>query len=322
MHGCASISGANQSVHQVTYQNPLITAPSTYQNTFQGPVSWFGCHFEVFGPLGTTTASSGEDDNNVIHYLEGSGNNCYFFGINSYGGNYAVAGGTAVLDYNRTTGFAYNTTTGEYPILVSSTWTTPSVPDFTGYILAYCGTMEYSNFAMKPSTAATCTLSLCATDSLNTTTVDVPNFQGGPVGSTSAFANCGFTQYASAEPTTGTYLVGQRVLNSVPASGTTTGWCCTSAGSLGMLSGVNGTINSGSNILAILTGISSLSEGMLITIGGISGNYLIKKIALLNLNGTALGQPLCYLHQNAVASAANATISFYAGAALTPQANL
>jgi hypothetical protein len=87
-----------------------------------------------------------------------------------------------------------------------------------------------------------------------------------------------------------TILAGQRITNSVPAPGGYMGWVCTTSGTTGSLSAVNGTpitggITSGTNLLTVSSNNSfAIFEGAFITVAGagVAGALLISRVTGVN----------------------------------------
>lgn len=118
MLGCSVISGSASGARLVTY--------TARESIFSGPVSWHNPHLEVFGT------------GNVVHCLQGS-DICYFRGINSYSGNYQVAGDTLLLGQDPGM-------TGR-PVLQNTTWTVPLLAQGVSHL-------RISLFALTDSTLA------------------------------------------------------------------------------------------------------------------------------------------------------------------------
>jgi hypothetical protein len=100
MQGCTVIAGDANDARLICY--------IPVNNVFSGPVNWTASHFEVFG------------SNNIVHFLDAATTPSYFRSINSFGGNYVVGDGTALLSYERDR--------GRQPVLMASTWTVPAIP--------------------------------------------------------------------------------------------------------------------------------------------------------------------------------------------------
>lgn len=101
MQACTVIAGDADTSRLVTYR-PI-------DDVFTGPVHWTASHFEVLGA------------GNIVHFLDCPPRPAYFRGIHSFGGNYVVASGTALLSYDRAGG-------QRQPVLMGSTWTIPTTP--------------------------------------------------------------------------------------------------------------------------------------------------------------------------------------------------
>lgn len=276
--GCTIIGGSANNVRLVTYGDPG-------GGRFNGPISWESCHFEVFGT------------GNTVHYLNGSGAQVTFDGINSYGGYYVLSNNTAVIDFNRTV-------VAEQPILATSTWTTPSTsPNSTG-TNAYVYALYNSSFSLKPNATDG---GLYLTGFINANSVvDVNYFFPGAT----RYVNSQHSSVATALPTTGSYTVGETIWRETPAVGQPIGWKCTASGTLGTLSGTTGSITNGTNTLVVNTA-AGLAEGQRINVTGAGGPFYIRK-----LSGTT-----AYLDTNATATVSGAAVSF-SNATLVAMANL
>lgn len=92
----------------------------------------------------------------------------------------------------------------------------------------------------------------------------------------------------AAIPTSGTFDVGAWWYNSIPAASGTGYWACVTGGTFGTLSGVTGSITSGSPTLTV-SSAASLLVGQYITIAGVSGTFKIKAISgtTVTLNANA-----------------------------------
>lgn len=97
-------------------------------------------------------------------------------------------------------------------------------------------------------------------------------------------------RYGSAAPVANSWDLGSIIWNTAPASGGNIGWVNTTAGTFGTLSGVTGSITSGSNSLTVNT-TTGLTVGNYIAIVGVTGAYLITFISgttvTLNANSNA-----------------------------------
>jgi hypothetical protein len=87
---------------------------------------------------------------------------------------------------------------------------------------------------------------------------------------------------ASAQPTVGTYEIGDRVLNNGPATGEAESWTCTVAGTQGTLVGTTADTTSGTPNV-VVSAATGLQLNQYITIAGVTG---IKKI--IRISGTAV----------------------------------
>lgn len=107
------------------------------------------------------------------------------------------------------------------------------------------------------------------------------------------------TIYGTEAPATGTWNVGDRCINSAPASGHPVAWVCATAGTFGTLSGVTGSITSGTALLTV-NSTTGLIPGGRITIAGVSGTKIIKNITDLvvtldsNANATVSTAAVAY----------------------------
>jgi hypothetical protein len=281
--GCAIICGSSNNCRLVEYTDE-------YTNVFNGPISWYGCHFEVFGT------------GNVVHFLNPNETDTVFYGISSYGGYYVTSGlsnpSASVLDYDRTN-------INNKPQLSSSTWTTPTTAPGSTNSNFYTYTLLNSNIALKPNNVDG---NIFVLGYLQNSNVDCINYYGGGI----KFLTCIYNTTATALPTTGTYTVGTTIQRETPVVGQPIGWKCTVSGTLGTLnSGAttgSGTINT--NVLTVNTA-TGLTEGCCITVAGASGPFYVIK-----LSGTT-----AYLHQNLSATVVNAAIGF-SNATLVALANL
>lgn len=102
-----------------------------------------------------------------------------------------------------------------------------------------------------------------------------------------------------AAPAGATWLQGDTVWNTVPASGGYSAWTCTAQGTLGTLVGVTGSINTGTATLTVNTA-SGLSVGTRITIAGVTGAKTV-----IGISGTTIT-----LNSNADATVASATVAY------------
>ena len=281
LFGCYTITGVTNNCKIATYQ----TVPGT--NVFQGPVSWFNPHMETNG------------SSNIIHYLKGNGTQSIFIGINSYGGYYELTSNSAFLDYDRTT-------IAEQPVLVSSTWTNPQVPNNATGLNWYCWSLYTCNIVFKPSLnngVVQCT------GFIQESSVDSTTFVGGPT----RFVNCTHQSVAVSIPTTGMYTLGEQIYIETPLIGLPQRYRCTASGMLQTLAGVTGSIGANSNVLTVNT-LVGLTEGAYINIAGaVGGPFSITKI---------IGVATVYLQTNNVGGVlAGAAVSFAVGV-LTPEFNL
>jgi hypothetical protein len=278
-YGCTIVAGTANNCRLVTYGDPT-------GGRFNGPIGWFGCHFEVFGT------------GNTVHYLNAPGAECIFDGISSYSGYYVLSNNTSVIDFDRTN-------IAELPTLSSSTWTTPTTaPNSTG-TNAYVYILSASSFVFKPNPSDG---NLYLTGYSQLSTVDVTNYYGGAT----RFLTCYHTTVAAAVPTTGSFTVGETIQRETPVVGQPTGWKCTVSGTLGTLnaSATTGGITINTNIL-IVNSATGLAEGQRINIAGAGGPFYVRK-----LSGTT-----AYLDSNSTATVVAAAVSF-SNATLVALANL
>jgi hypothetical protein len=105
--------------------------------------------------------------------------------------------------------------------------------------------------------------------------------------------------YATSAPTTGTFDKGDRVINTNPFIGNPKGWICVTAGTFGTLSGVTGSITSGTATLTVNT-TTGLAFGNYITIAGVTGTKRIIGISGNNIT----------LDSNADATVTNAAVAY------------
>jgi hypothetical protein len=281
--GCSIICGSSNNCRLVEYTDEN-------SNVFSGPISWYGCHFEVFGT------------GNVVHFLNPNQTDTVFYGISSYGGyyvTYSVSNPSAsVLDYDRTD-------INNKPQLSSSTWTTPTTAPGSTNSNFYVYTLLNSNIALKPNNNDG---NIYAFAYLQNSNVDCINY----FGALDRFLNCIYTTIAISLPTTGTYTVGTTIQRETPVVGQPIGWKCTVSGTLGTLNGGattgSGTINT--NVLT-LNSATGLTEGCRITVAGAGGPFYVVK-----LSGTT-----AYLNQNLSATVVGAAIGF-SNATLVALANL
>lgn len=115
--GCTIIAGDAINARLVTY------LPK--DGIFNGPVGWFGCHFEVFGR------------GSVIHFLEAPLGVSYYQNVQCQGGYLVVEPGTAQVDFERRD-------SRRQPVLRNWRWQSPPTPpgvervDFHAYLLDGC----------------------------------------------------------------------------------------------------------------------------------------------------------------------------------------
>lgn len=100
-------------------------------------------------------------------------------------------------------------------------------------------------------------------------------------------------------PTLGTYNVGHDVRNTAPTATGYRGWICVTAGTAGTLSGVTGSITSGTPTLTVNV-IGTLLVGQYISIAGVTGIFRI-----LSISGTTVT-----LSANAGATVSGAAVSY------------
>lgn len=107
----------------------------------------------------------------------------------------------------------------------------------------------------------------------------------------------------TAAPTAGTWAVGRRVINAVPTVGQPKAWICTVEGTMGTLSGVTGSITSGTAALTVNT-TTGLTVGNYITIAGVTGT---KKIIAI------VADLVVTLDSNADATVSDAAVAYSNG---------
>jgi hypothetical protein len=261
-YSCTPVAGAANNCKLATY----IAYPGTA--TFEGPVEWHGCQFEVFGT------------GNTLHWLETNGVSSTFNGVSVYGGlmQCGTSSPTAAIDFDRQT-------LSSQAILRGSTWLNPRSSAGCTTSVAYIYILMGGTFTFKPNEGdGTLYMSGYALNA----TVDVTSF----VGPATRFVGCYHTTVAAALPTTGTFTVGETIQRETPVVGQPTGWKCTVSGTLGTLNSgaTTGTINSGSNVLTLSTATGA-AEGQRITVGG-NGPFYIRKLvgttAYVDANAGAL----------------------------------
>jgi hypothetical protein len=220
-----------------------------------------------------------------VHYLADATSTEYL-GISSYGGYYVLADNTAVMDYDRTTVAAQ-------PVLASATWTTPTTAPNSAGTRFYVWALYSSAISFRPNNTDG---ALYVPGFANNSVMDVTYLLAGGT----RFVGCTHESVATALPTTGTYTVGEWIHRETPVTGQPIGWRCTVSGTLGTLSGVTGSITTGTNVLTVNTA-TGLAEGQRIAIAGVSaGPYYIRR-----LSGTTV-----HLDGNANATVSGAAVSF------------
>jgi hypothetical protein len=275
MLGCDTICGPGNNCHLATYQ----TIPGT--GVFQGAVSWFGCHQEVNG------------SSNVIHYLQGFGTQSTFIGINVYGGYLEISSNTSILDYDRTT-------VAEQPILLSSTWTSPTVPNNTTGMTCYLWGMQACDFTFMPDLSNGV---LIVSGLIQASRIEVQAL----VGPATRFIAGWHRTIVQFLPTTGSFTVGDELLLETPVVGQPLGWRCTTSGTLTTIA-TTGSITNGTNVL---TGTTGLAEGQRINVAGAGGPFYVREIGGSNV----------YLDSNATATVVGTAVTNFP-AVLVPIAQL
>lgn len=114
----------------------------------------------------------------------------------------------------------------------------------------------------------------------------------------------------SAAPTTGTWAVGDYIKTTTPVVGSAKGWYCTVAGTQGTLSGVTGSITTGTTALTVNTN-AGLYVGAKITIAGVTGTKTI----------TAIADTAVTIDSNADATVSAAAVA-YSAATFVSEGNL
>ncbi len=110
---------------------------------------------------------------------------------------------------------------------------------------------------------------------------------------------CPVITHGSTTPSNGTWIIGDKIINTGVTSGGFAEWECTTSGTQGTLSGVTGSINSGSSSLTVNT-VTGLKVGNFITIVGVSGvKQIITIVGLVvtvnsNANATVSGAAVAY----------------------------
>lgn len=280
-YGCTIVCGSVNNARLVTYGDAS-------GGKFNGPIGWYGCHFEVFGT------------GNTAHWFNCAGGTIYFDGISSYSGYYIFSNNTAVIDFDRTI-------VNELPILQSSTWTTPTTSPNSSGTSAYLYALFSCSFSLKPNPTDG---NLYLTGYINANTIiDVNNFYPGAT----RYVGSQHSSVASALPTVGSFTIGETIYRETPVVGQPIGWKCTVSGTLGTLNGgaTTGSITTGTNVLTV-SSATGLAEGQRISVAGSSGGpYYVRKL----VGATA------YLDSNAGATVSGAAVSF-SNATLVAMANL
>lgn len=107
-------------------------------------------------------------------------------------------------------------------------------------------------------------------------------------------------------PTSGTYNIGDKIINTTVSAGNIKDWVCIQGGTQGTLSSVSGDISSGSNILTV-NNSSEIKERMYINIAGVSG---VKRV--IRVDGTSV-----IIDSVSDATVSSASVS-YRGAVFVP----
>jgi hypothetical protein len=278
MHGCTLVGGSVNNVKLVKYGD-------VSGGRFNGPITWYGCQFEVFGT------------DNVIHYLD-TNSNPVFDGISNYGGYYVVSNGTSVIDFDRVNYLAQ-------PTLQSSVWTNFTTSPNSSNTKAYVYALQSCqiSFSPNPNDGYFYVFGFVEKSATYATYLFV---------GTTRFLSCTYTTTATALPTAGTYTVGTTIQLETPVIGQPTGWKCTDSGTLGTLNGgaTTGNITLNSNQLTV-SSTTDLTEGQRVTVAGAGGPFYVRK-----LSGTT-----AYLDGVGTATVTGAAVGFY-NATLAAMANL
>lgn len=192
--GCTIIAGDAANTRLVTY------APE--KGIFNGPVGWFGCHFEVFGLGG------------VVHFLDAPIGTSYFQNMQCQGGSMVVSSGIAQVDFDRRN-------PRRQPVLRGWSWQSPSTPagvgdvDFHAYLIDHCDIDAQA----APNTGALIALGAVSASMVRGTEIRTPQVVGGPLHLSS-----------SGQPRSGTWPAGTFIDNSDVVRGQPAGWRVAKAG--------------------------------------------------------------------------------------------
>lgn len=186
--GCTIIAGDATDARLVTY--------TPGNGIFNGPVGWFGCHFEVFGPSG------------VVHFLDAPAGTSYFQNIQCQGGSLVVASGVAQVDFDRRD-------TRRQPVLRNWRWQSPPVPsgvndvDFHAYLIDHCDI----DAQVAPDAGVLVALGAIDTSMIRGKEIRTPQIVGSPLHLSSA-----------GQPRSGTWPAGTFIDNGDVVRGQPMGW--------------------------------------------------------------------------------------------------
>lgn len=281
LFGCTFIAGSVNNAQMVRLTNQS-------GSRWNGPLSFHGCHFEVFGT------------GNSVVYMADTGNNTYF-GINfSNCVLQAATNGIAVTDFDRTV-------LTNQPILEGCTWRGfNNSPNGSG-TLAYAYALFSCDINFR-ITNTDGTFILFAYPVL--TRIEATTFVQASQRIVGGVYFYGID--STAAPTTGSFAKGMRILIDQPAAAAPHEYVVTVSGTLGTLNAgaTTGTGTIGTNTLTV-NSVTGLSEGVAINIATAGGPYLVRKIVGL----------VCYLDINLVANVVAQAVSF-SNATLVALANL
>jgi hypothetical protein len=192
--GCTIIAGDAIDTHLVTY------VPD--KGIFNGPVDWFGCHFEVFGRGG------------VVHFLDAAPGTSYFQSVQCSGGSLVVASGVAQVDFDRQSA-------RRQPVLRGWRWRSPPTPPGVGNVDFYAYLIDHCDIDARVAPDAGALVALGAVDAsyVRANEVRTPQVVGTPLRLAS-----------SRQPRTGTWPSGSFIDNSDVVPGQPTGWRVTRGG--------------------------------------------------------------------------------------------
>lgn len=254
MFGCSLIAGKASGVHLATYR---IDQDGPLARVFNGPIDWFGCHFEVYG------------QNNAAHWIDAGGGTSYLVGLHSYGGYYneynALAGAGAILDFDRTD-------PDERPVLQGLMWTPFEIaPGPGGVHFAYVYGVSASSIAFRANAndGVFIALGFIADSAVTAHSVAAHTVANGRI-----------ETFGAAPPTVGTWSVGAIRHNTHLGPGKPLGWACTNSGTLGRLNrgATRGSCARGSNVL-LVNSSNELVPGQVIAVAGLAGFRIVAGIS-------------------------------------------